>query len=652
MALKWLRDNLRHLKFILWGVVLVFVLLVFVDWGAGRAGGGGGGKATVRVGNKSISETEFLDEMRRLDQRFSQIYGEQWNELRGQVDLGRQTANMFVDRELQLTEARRIGLAVSREELQEMILEDPSFRDESGEFVGTETYKRIIRAYYRTTPETFEERLTEDLLIRKLNTLAERNAWISDDEVDREFRRQRELSDFDVIQLRYEPFLSQVEISEDDARAAFEANAEDYHREEERVIRYLLVETSRLRRTLPVDEVELKAYYDQHVDDFLEGEQARARHILFQLAPDATEITRGETELRANGVANIVRSGGDFATVAAEHSDDPGSKDRGGDLGWFGRGQMVPEFENVVFSAKPGDIVGPIKSQFGYHVIKVEGFRPEHQQPFEEVQEQIRFRVLEDRAVGETEARAGVLARRLKSEHPDAQDQWQAIADEDEAVVLNQSLPFSTGEAIAGASDGPELADAVFASSVGEITGPVAVPRGWIVWQLAEVRAAGIPPLEDVRTEVEQKLRRERAVELAADQGRQLAERWRGGEDGSTLAAEYGSNVTEARQHRRGQIVGALGVMPRLDSAVFTASEDEVLGPIMAGVAGGVVMARVNTLDLVDPVELASSRDDLRARLMTESGAQLMRSIINERRRDTVVTVDDEFLQRFAPTSS
>jgi len=652
MALKWLRDNLRHLKFILWGVVLVFVLLVFVDWGAGRAGGGGGGTAAVRVGNTSISETEFLDEMRRLDQRFSQIYGEQWNELRDQIDLGRQTANMFIDRELQLTEARKVGLVVSREELQEVILEDPSFRDESGEFVGTDTYKRIIRAYYRTTPETFEQRLTEDLLIGKLNNLAERNAWISDDEVDREFRRQRELSDFDVIQLRYEPYLSEVEISEDDARAAFEANAEDYHREEERMIRYLLVETSRLRRTLPVDEDELRAYYDQHIDEFLEGEQASARHILFRLAPDATELTRGETELRANGVADIVRSGGDFAALAAQHSDDPGSKDMGGDLGWFGRGQMVPEFEDVVFSAKPGDIVGPIKSQFGYHVIKVEGFRPEHQQPFEEVQEQVRFRVLEDRAVGEAEARAGVLARRLKSEEPEAQDEWQAIADEDEAVVLNQSLPFSAGEAIAGASDGPELAEAAFASSVGDITGPVTVPRGWIVWQLAEVRAAGIPPLEDVRTEVEQKLRRERAVELATDQGRQLAERWRGGEDGPTLAAEYGSNVTEARQHRRGQVIGALGVMPGLDGSVFTASEDDVLGPIMAGVAGGVVVARVNALDLVDPVELTSSRDDLRARLMTESGAQLMRSIINERRKDTVVTVDDEFLQRFAPTNS
>ncbi len=652
MALKWLRDNLRHLKFILWGVVLVFVLLVFVDWGAGRAGGGGDGIAAVRVGNRSISETEFLDEMRRLDQRFSQIYGEQWNELRGQIDLARQTANLFVDRELQLAEARRIGLTVSREELQELILEDPSFRNESGDFVGTETYKRIIRAYFRTTPETFEQRLTEDILIGKLNTLAERNVWISDEEVDREFRRQRELSDFDVVQIRYEPFLAEVEISESDARAAFEATAEDYRRDEERTIRYLLVETSRLRRTLPIEEVELRAYYDQHVDEFLEGEQASARHILFRLAPNATELQRGEAELRANGVATIARSGADFAILASEHSEDPGSKDIGGDLGWFGRGQMVPEFENVVFSAKPGDIVGPVKSQFGFHVIKVEGFRPEHQQPFEEVQEQIRFRVLEDRAVAEAEVRAGVLARRLKSEGLKTEEQWQAVADEDEAVVLNQSPSFSAGEAIAGASDGPELADAAFSSSVGDVAGPVAVPRGWIVWQLADVRPAGVPPFEDVRLQVEQKLRRERAVGLATDRGRQLAERWRGGEEASTLATEYGSNVTEARRHRRGQVVGTLGVMPGLDAAVFAASEGDVIGPITAGIAGGVVVAKVSALDLVDPVELATSRGDLRARLMTERGAQLMRSIVNERRRDTVVTVDEELLQRFAPGRS
>lgn len=652
MALKWLRDNLRHLKFILWGVVLVFVLLVFVDWGAGRAGGGGGGSAAVRVGNRTVSESEFLDEMRRLDQRFSQIYGEQWSQIRGQVDLARQTANFFIDRELQISEAKRVGLTITREELQEAVLQDPSFRDQSGEFVGAQTYKRILRAYYRMTPEAYEQRLTEDLLIGKLNALAERNVWVSDAEVDREFRRQREVANFDVIQLRYEPFLVEVEIGEDETRSAFDATADDYRRDEQRTIRYLLVEQSRLRRTLPVDDAELRAYYDQHVDEFLEGEQASARHILIRVAPDATDLQRGEAELRANGVAAMALSGGDFAAIAAEHSEDPGSKDNGGDLGWFGRGQMVAEFENAVFASKPGEIIGPIKSQFGFHIIKIEGFRPTHQRPFEEVEEQIRFRLLEDRAVSEAEARAGVLARRLQSESPDTPEQWQTIADEDEAVVLNQSPPFSAGDAIAGASDGPELAADAFAASVGDIEGPVAVPRGWIVWQLAEIRPEGIPAFEEVRTEVEQKLRRERAVELAAGQGQQIADRWRGSEDGSALAAEFGSTVTEARDHRRGQVVGTLGVMPDLDTAVFVASEGEVLGPIEAGIGGGVVVAKVESLSLVDPAELAQSRDDLRARLMAERAGQLLRSILNEKRRDTVVTVNEELLQRFAPTRS
>jgi peptidyl-prolyl cis-trans isomerase D len=652
MALKWLRDNLRHLKFILWGVVAVFVLLVFVDWGAGRAGGGGGGSAAVRVGNRTVSESEFLDEMRRLDQRFSQIYGEQWNQLRDQIDLARQTANFFIDRELQINEAKKVGLTITREELQEAILQDPSFRDERGEFVGAETYKRILRAYYRMTPENYEKRLTEDLLIGKLNALAERNVWVSDVEVEHEFRRQREVSNFDLIQLRYEPFLSEVRISEEETRAAFDATAEEYRRDEERSIRYLLVETSRLRRTLPVDDAELKAYYDQHLDEFLEGEQANARHVLLRVAPDATELERGEAEIRADSVAVMARAGGDFAAIAAANSEDPGSRDNGGDLGWFGRGQMVAEFENAVFAAKPGDIIGPIKSQFGYHVIKVEGFRPEHQRPFEEVEEQIRFRVLEDRAAEEAEARAGVLARRLESDPPDTAEQWQVIADEDEAVVLNQSLPFSAGDAIPGASSGPELADRAFAASVGDIEGPVAVPRGWIVWQLAEIRPEGVPSFDEVRTEVEQKLRRERAIELAAAQGRLLADRWRGGDDGSALAAEFGSAVTEARDHRRGQVVGALGAMPDVDAAVFAASEGEVLGPIEAGIGGGVVVAKVESLSLVDPTELARSRDDLRARLMAERANQLLRSILNERRRDTVVTVDEELLQRFAPARS
>jgi peptidyl-prolyl cis-trans isomerase D len=239
----------------------------------------------------------------------------------------------------------------------------------------------------------------------------------------------------------------------------------------------------------------------------------------------------------------------------------------------------------------------------------------------------------------------------LETERPETQAQWQAIADEDEAVALNQSLPFDAGAAIPGASEGAELADEAYAAAVGDIHGPVAASRGWIVWQLEEIRPAGIPPFEDVRTEVEQTLRRERALALTVEEGRQLAERWRLGEDGAALAAEIGSTVTEARDHRRGALVGTLGVIPALDREVFLATEGEVLDPINAG-GRGIVVVRVQKLDLVDPAELDDLLENIRARLTTDRAGQLMRSILNERRRDTVVTVDTQLLERFAPTSS
>ena len=151
--------------------------------------------------------------------------------------------------------------------------------------------------------------------------------------------------------------------------------------------------------------------------------------------------------------------------------------------------------------------------------------------------------------------------------------------------------------------------------------------------------------------EVEQTLRRERALEMALAEGRTLADRWRQGEDGATLAAEFDSALTETQDHRRGTAIGTFGVIPSLDDHVFRAQVGEVLEPLSAG-GRGVVVVKVQDLELVDPVELENSRDDLRARLTAERAGQLMRSVLNERRRDTVVTVNNELLQRFSPTSS
>jgi peptidyl-prolyl cis-trans isomerase D len=650
MALKWLRDQFKHLKIVLWGVVAVFVLLVFVDWGAGRSGSRGGRDVAIRVGDRVVSEQEFIEELRRMNQRFQQVYGERWNEIRDQVDLPGQTVAFFIDRELQLAEAQEAGLAVSEDELKDRIYTDPLFQHEAGGFIGKDRYQRVIRSYFRMSPQEFEQRYAEDLLVSKLTAMLQHGLYVSDAEVKRSFRGQTERADIELIRLRYEPFLNEVTVQEAELRAHFEANASDYRRSEQRVIRYLVVETSHLRRLLPAPEPELEAYYEDHREEFVEDEQAHARHILIRMQPGASPVERSEAKLRADAVSGMADSGADFAELAAKHSDDPGSKDNGGDLGWFGRGQMVKAFEDAVWDAKPGEVLGPVESQFGYHIIRVEGFKPQRQRPLDEVREQVRYRYLEGRAAAEAELRAAELARRIASELPETEDGWQKIADEDEAVVLNLSPPFGRDEAIPGTDGGGELSEEAFDAKVGDIGGPRAIPRGWMVWQLSQVRPEGVPPFDDVRAEVEQRLRRDRALASAVSRGVELADRWRSGESAEALAEEFDANTMVADDHRWGAAVGTIGGAMVLDEAVFGATEGEVVGPVNLGTRG-VAVVRMKRLQLMDPTAFADQRDDVRLRLTAQRAQELLQSILNERRRDTVVTVNNQLMERFAPAS-
>jgi len=231
------------------------------------------------------------------------------------------------------------------------------------------------------------------------------------------------------------------------------------------------------------------------------------------------------------------------------------------------------------------------------------------------------------------------------------EEAWQLLADEDEAVVLNESPPFFAGATVPGTAPGSALADEAFAVEVGHIEGPLAVPRGWMVWQLADIRPEGIRPFEDVRLEVEQTLRRDKAMARAEEQASNVSERWRAGEDATVLAEEIGSSVTEAAGHRRGAQVTGLGVLPAVDKVAFGATAGDVLEPVDVG-NNGVMVVRVGNIVHADESELAAEMENLRARLMADRAGRLMRSILNERRRDTVVTVDSELLERFAPTSS
>lgn len=194
------------------------------------------------------------------------------------------------------------------------------------------------------------------------------------------------------------------------------------------------------------------------------------------------------------------------------------------------------------------------------------------------------------------------------------------------------------------------MAVEAFAADIGDLGEPRAIPRGWMVWQLSQIRPSGVPGLEEVRAEVEQELRREKALELTMSAAAELAERWRAGEATDALVEEYGGTSSEVREHSRGAAIGGMGGSLALDDLVFVAGDGSVIGPVQLG-SRGVAVAKVERVQAMDAADLEQQRDDIRNRLQVQRAQSLLQSILEERRRDTVVTVNDELMGRYAPAS-
>ena len=646
MALKLLRDNLKHLKFILWGVVLVFILLVFVDWGSGRAGRRQNGVA-VTVGKHQVTEQEFLKQVKSLQENYKRQLGDNWDRFKDRINLGQQAAQQIIQRQLMLDVAAEAGISVAPEEIRKEILSFPVFTDESGNFVGEEMYRKVLRSN-RSTPAEFEEQLREDLTLRKLQNFMRDTVYVSNAEADESMRKKQESVDLRAAQLRYERYLADVVLDEKEVRDYFEANRDSFSRPEERVIRYLVIETNKLRRLLKVDDARIESYYKEHTEDFRQEEQARASHILFKVDPGADTATVAEIKLKAEQVLKIARAGGDFSELAKKYSEDPGSQQQGGDLGWFGRNRMVKEFEKAVFEAKPGDIIGPVKSQFGFHIIKVTGHREGHVRPLDEVRDDVRFQVLKTLAADEAKKRAEVLAAKVREEKPDTDEAWQAIADEDEAVSLNESPAFAAEDTIPGTGTDKALSKEVFEAAEGQIGGPRAIPRGWMVWQLKEIDPAGVPPFEKARAEAEQKLRQMKALDIAAQKAKEMADALRAGGNFDELAKAENTEVVTVKAHRRGTAFSSLGVIPALDKAVFAATAGSVPDPVVLPNRGAIV-AVVDAVKKLDAGALEAGRAAEIQSLRAEKANELLSSILSEKRRNTTVLVNNEIVDRFAP---
>jgi peptidyl-prolyl cis-trans isomerase D len=477
----------------------------------------------------------------------------------------------FIRRELLVQRAVKLGYRVSDRELAEALAEIPALQVD-GVF-SRDRYAALLRAQGRTEAE-FEAEFRRDLEINQLSNAVAISAFALPGEVRRRIELEGEVRDVDLVVVPAAQFAAGVSVTPDEVAAWYEKNQTDYRTVESVALQYVQLSLSDVESGVEVTEEALRRHYEEvAAERFQSTERRRARHILVEAGTDDAAA-----RARAESLAERARAGEDFATLAAQNSDDPGSKGQGGDLGWATRESFVAPFADALFGMEKGEIRGPVQTQFGYHVIKLDDLEAAHQRSFDEVRSELESDYRREKAQTEFYERSQQLA-----------DEAFASLNELEPVAQRLGLETRTVEVFTRQGGGPFVADrklieAAFSDEVlQERQNSPAIDVGEdsvVVLRVTEHRPPVQRPLEEVRGEIEPKLRAQRAGAAAEAAARAAAARIASGEGWTDVASSLGLQPMGGRSVSRTEEA----LPPELLQAVFTAAAP-ASGQVSSGVA-------------------------------------------------------------------
>jgi peptidyl-prolyl cis-trans isomerase D len=382
--LDFMRRQRSNLKWV-W-VILIFIFsvtLVTLYIPFGDLGNVSISNDVASIGGDTISAREFQTAYKNYVER---MRGQITPEMMRAFHFERQIMDALVVRHVITEEAKRLGLDVSPAEVEQKILENPVFR-ENGAFIGRARYQAIL-TQNNLSIDDFESSIGNEILTDKLRSFVTASVNVTDKDAEEEYKRRNEKAKLNYFVVDASKLEDKVTVTEQDQHDYFEKNKAKYTIPEKRKAKYIFFEALKLRSQVKVSDDELRQYYEQHKDEYTLPERVKAQHILFKTQGKTPEEIEKIKE-KARGVLERAKKGEDFGSLAKQFSEDS-SASSGGDLGDFGRGQMVPEFENAVFNLGAGAISDLVQTQFGIHIIKVNSKQERRERPFDELKEAIR----------------------------------------------------------------------------------------------------------------------------------------------------------------------------------------------------------------------------------------------------------------------
>ncbi|MEN6439086.1 MAG: SurA N-terminal domain-containing protein [Syntrophobacter sp.] len=496
----------KHAKSWLVKVALGLIILVFVFWG-GYTYQSRHETEVAQVGEQYISVAQYQNAYNQMVETYRRQLGSSFSEeLIRKLELRKQTLERLINQNVVLQGADALGLTATTEEVRKQILDYPVFQRE-GRF-EKRNYEAVLRQM-NMSPEAFEQQVSQEITFRKTEAFIKNRAVVTDEEVLADYHFNRDQVRLAYVLVDPKPFEEQVAVDDAALQAFYQGNTGRYMEPEKREVAYVLISAEELAKDVPVKDEEVKRYYEDHESQYKREKEVHARHILIRLKPDAPQNELDKARSDAQKVLDEARKGGDFAALARKHSQDEGSAKEGGDLGFFNSKMMVPEFTEAAFALKPGQISELVKTQFGFHIIKVEEVREAGTTSFEEVKDTIaknlKMQAAQDIAFKKArELRDLAYARKDLAKA--AEEMKLALTDTVliEARAENQSGPFPA-----------QFRSKLFELYSGDISDPFELPSGFEVAQIKSVKAPHAIPFDQARDKVDKDYRAEQAKELA-----------------------------------------------------------------------------------------------------------------------------------------
>jgi peptidyl-prolyl cis-trans isomerase D len=498
-----------------------------------------------------------------------------------------QAGQALIQREILLQQADKLGLKVTDSDIRHELREGPwaIYFFPKGQFIGQERYADFVDQQLHMSTAAFEKQVGTELEINRLESLITGGVFVSDKDASDSYSRDNTKIKFDYAVLNGEDLRKQIDPSDADLQKFFKQNAARYKDAipEARKISYIAFTPDQVPGGTPqITDQQAQQYYQQHLKDYQVPDQVKVRHILISVPKGADAKTDAAAKAKAEDVLKQLRAGGNWAELAKKYSDDPGSKDTGGELGFLQHGVTVPEFDKAAFSLNPGQISDLVKTQFGYHIIQTEEKQTAHTKPFDEVRGTILATMVRDQEAQAAQA----FATSLASEAQKSGLAKTAAAHHLQVVTTDY---LAQGAIAPGLADSSKLMSEAFTAKK---DGPPAVAstgEGFAVFQVADIQAAHAPTFDQYKSHLVEDFRDQQLPQLLASKTNALVAQVKQTGNLAAAAKAVGATVKTSDFIGRDGQVPDLGQIGQMAPQVFNLSDGQVSNAINTGRNGIVI---------------------------------------------------------------